>query len=1768
MGVDTRKPPLPAPTDLSSVDNGNNTTDDLATDLSRATDKTSYSIPEDGSPVTIATKRHKDGALTKHTNHSQTSLLIEYFEAAKTGDKVHSRPSVRVRVTPSSHKRSRTASDQLRVTELGKDRKPSYTRRISLGNKAADEKAGEATELSYSGESAISDRPPVEVEVLQNASDLSQSDISASHRLPTDSAISSMPPDSTLDGPLVPIITRRRSQSLERDLEKEEVIIKDSLKAPDRKRSRSLSRERITQKVMEKLTAKPAESMNVTKDVKASSRRKSSRDDVAAGGVSSPRRTGRSHKGDDLSGSAESSLVSSNANRKSGESISMRSGVSAASSINNPKLLQTVEDAIRRLILPELNALKEEQKTQKNRDKFEKAAARDSVGSYSSRDELKRRVSKHASAPDMSKSRPKVVLNRDGDDPGVVLSSDSIKGRKHRRSSRDSSDSRPESRSESRKSSGSRHRSKGEVAAAGLIGAGLTAAALKHHDSKESVDRKHHRKHRSSSRSRSASISESVGRTERDEHIPPMPMQSTLHGSEVTRDSIMSSGTERRRRSVSSQGEHTPVREVSRGSAGAVTSPDPQTPTRTPAALSRGLYSQHSNRSLGSLPRSAKSDRSLSGSKTAAITAAGVTGAVTLSHATEKQDINRDYTQYTPTREVSPVQSDASYREEHVQGGRREYVDSPRSPLSVSSLGRGYDRKHSNMSMNSATSTPSYKMPRAKERPKAVTLETPSMILGDRGDHGTPGKEADEFFQVNHEENERYRRELEEAGESPTSYKRNTGYTDDSVDGPFMDRMTAGQDIRGVGAIPEYVRTPVAVESAVASLHEPSNVSGQSSEMSPQKKSHFSAYSTYEDQLAKELPSPQTTREADPSSRLSPTKERWSTLKEQAARSLSSSKSNSQHNSHNSPQQSVNHSAHEEQEEPIDFSANALPLAHDPMPEIGHGFDSDEQSEVTTNPSIIQGPLGGEHYGGDRAHWPLEVTPLKGNASQGKDIDQFDGQGKTLLAGAGAATAAGIAAAAAARIQRDQDQHSPDQQNYEPSLEDEYNARVEDDYDDEPTAHPKNPFSPQSLRLDEGYISAAHAGAITPDSQVRDYYADARQGGQYTPDIAADDPFGPATTGKHGRHVSMNSHGMESPLYDSATGRGMDRIQSKDVVALMDHLTVRDAQRNARDTEILVTLVRSAAEMRNQFEDMKRFIAVQDAALMQNTNQKAVGIEQKILQGPRPQPLGSPRIPRQASTDDGSEDLPTKRRNVFRRALKGLSAKSTNDMANIENMLVQLLGEVEGLKEMQTASQPQLTQIRSQSHSLTSYENLRASGDAGYEPDGQAGTSSTPNHSGYLSNPSSLRQSGGAMHSGYDGRRGSEHRISTVLEGDEDTLDEHEARALDVGFENNERLLTPTQEVRRAQIHENSPPTQASGQFAAQSQENTPKRKHKSGSSSIFGIPKISRWSKTTTSTAPERNSIDRKSQIYSDHSRSGSQADLNFYDDDDDYRMNPDDRLRSKSTLGEGQARSLGGSQGRSPSPLIPEEDYDDPKYKAHRNSLNLEHPQPRPGPTHRRTGHLENQAVSFGNMPLSPRSEHGQDDEFDNKFDQWGSNPSLVLGRNNRLSGGSERYTHGRSLSPIDSEGGYSGHSASEQAQAPSKQQQQSAIAPKVSVEQSAPSRSYGSSYEGYSSPYSQGHLAPLEPIQEVRYSLETDRQVLTPSPSLHKSQGMSSPSRKITGPRPMRTTSGQGATSGSGNTPAANIGTVRRKPVSAREADAESIPSYRDSFESETF
>lgn len=413
--------------------------------------------------------------------------------------------------------------------------------------------------------------------------------------------------------------------------------------------------------------------------------------------------------------------------------------------------------------------------------------------------------------------------------------------------------------------------------------------------------------------------------------------------------------------------------------------------------------------------------------------------------------------------------------------------------------------------------------------------------------------------------------------------------------------------------------------------------------------------------------------------------------------------------------------------------------------------------------------------------------------------------------------------------------------------------------------------------------------------------------------------------------------------------------------------------------------------MRNSFEDMKKFIAQQDELLME-TSDKQHDRTQRAIGGPRPQPTSSPRTPRQAPGGDDDEDMRSKRKNLFKRALKGLSLKNTNDLSKIEDMLVKLLLEVEALRAAQDGK-PQ-----SQGNFTNSNDDVQHSSQQTYENEGQATTASSaedntappPKQSNYAPDLTTTRS------------QRKDRRISPVIERDEDqeTLEPHEQQILEHPLTSDPNLAS--RHRRGGSVPLSTPPRVpvASG---ALSTDTTPKkssektRKHKSSSSSFF--PKISRWSKTTASSVGEniRNSIQtaRKERNSSEMSRSGSDLAQGVYNTADYYDPRGDDRLRSSSSLVRTQ-------ENRPPSPLVPSQVSENPKYQAHRNSLNLQHPQPRQGPTSRYQTYLESQAQTFG-ASMTPTSE------------PWASNLSLSAANN-----AGQRPVSNRQ-SPV-SDGGYS--------------------------------------------------------------------------------------------------------------------------------------------------
>lgn len=370
--------------------------------------------------------------------------------------------------------------------------------------------------------------------------------------------------------------------------------------------------------------------------------------------------------------------------------------------------------------------------------------------------------------------------------------------------------------------------------------------------------------------------------------------------------------------------------------------------------------------------------------------------------------------------------------------------------------------------------------------------------------------------------------------------------------------------------------------------------------------------------------------------------------------------------------------------------------------------------------------------------------------------------------------------------------------------------------------------------------------------------------------------------------------------------------------------------------------------MRTSFEEMKKFIASQDGMMME-ANDKHHERTYRALGGPRPQPPSNSR-PRQVAFAD-EEDAKTKRQNVFKRALKGLSLKSGNDLTKIEDMLEQLLDEVEALRDQQdehfgTSARPSLDQ------------------DGYDERDGE-----TANRAQHSSRP------------------------STVPEVDEEENEEYSAEKEFLSPQLPSEENPGAAPVASGALEEMTPP-----------RSNEKSRKPKSGPASFF--PKISRWSKATGDNI--RNSIQPKNKdrfafpYDAAASRSGDLPSGPY-----DYSPQGEDRIRSRVSFDDQhlhqqpQVQDQEEEEGeRPPSPLVPSQMSEAPKYHAHRNSLNLQHPQPRQGPTGRYQTQLESQAHVYG-YPNSPQA------------DQWGSTSSVNMAQ--------KRNSVASRLSPI-SDAGYS--------------------------------------------------------------------------------------------------------------------------------------------------
>lgn len=426
---------------------------------------------------------------------------------------------------------------------------------------------------------------------------------------------------------------------------------------------------------------------------------------------------------------------------------------------------------------------------------------------------------------------------------------------------------------------------------------------------------------------------------------------------------------------------------------------------------------------------------------------------------------------------------------------------------------------------------------------------------------------------------------------------------------------------------------------------------------------------------------------------------------------------------------------------------------------------------------------------------------------------------------------------------------------------------------------------------------------------------------------------------------------------------------------------VRDAQRSARDTELVSLLMNSAIEMRNSFREIKDM--VQDTsddvifANVENTEKL-----HKAINGPRPYPGAGSRSIQSASQAETLNSA-AKKKNLWRRALEGLGARGASDLSRIEDMLMQLLGEVDVLKTQTVAQAPA-------SGAGRSADNLRPEGqyenDKGYEPEGDS-TASHASPAGHHD----IQQG----RSDADERDLPGQRVGAVAEDDEEYSYDHPGLAKERGMHDR---LTPGGDLasRGGSVPLDTPPrATAALHVQTLSAENTPRtergKKHKSSSSSGW-IPKISRWSETTASSVGKafRGSSKRESKYDENLLPSRSGSSLASYNEADRHDPYGEDKLHtglSDSNLQETNTNATGPA---GPSFLAPE----DPKYRAHRNSLNLQHPQPRPGPSQRFQTALETSAQDYHD-PATPRSA------------DWAGSATSV----NRLPQNTQRYSNSSS-------------------------------------------------------------------------------------------------------------------------------------------------------------
>ncbi|EGR45535.1 uncharacterized protein TRIREDRAFT_123540 [Trichoderma reesei QM6a] len=1527
--VSRKSLPLPAPTETDET----TTPSELTADISKLGDeKSGYSLRDDGNPVTIRTRGHR-------SHRSQTSLLIEYFEGSRTGSSTSRKPSVRVRLTPSSSKKGRR-DHNIQVTETKTSRKGSLTRRIPLEDEfhsreleipGVDDGHSMTSYASATEESTVS-RNPIDIEITQSQQPQQRRRRPASPLIPTSEKESSYPPGNGSEISAIPTDSFLDGSGPGGDLgsgEHPEEIVEDTraTKTRTKERSSKSSSDKPKEKgERERKRRSKSRASSISElppdDTYTSSRRRSSRSRNPEGHVSHV-------------SAADSSVLSSNLapSHRSVDTRSMRSGASK-SSINNPKLLETVEDAIRRLILPELSALKREQSKREGR-----RASFTSTGTSGSREDIVQDRRRSASQrPDSTRdkealkenAKPKERRNRearhDYDDLSVHSPSRDSLGADY--SIHDDGDTPKRS---------------GKLAKAALAaatGAAAAQALSNVTDDQSEVGEKRHRerrRRRTESRVRSQSLGRERYAEEYDDDeepppAPPMPLMSEINPSEMTRTSILS---------AESDGPHSATEEIAPLADQQREIPSPSstpTPSRTPTDVHQALGRSHANVSHGdltALPRGKKE---------------------------YNQNIEYETDEFGNKIPVGPYDGYDGNPRDIDQG---DYPDD------------GYEDAY----YSTQDVPPPLKYVPYQAGARGLS-PIPSVSGFTEADGETPNRNSrgDVYSSIKS-------RNSMQSIDSVTSNFKSREVDPASAEASSVGQTAAGKPVHGIAANPNIIHPAIAAESVVASLYgsmlDQSVLTGvysgagdsnlsydersklQSSRGASPEKQVGMEHHEYEDDRQ---PTPGQSHdymeyELDENGRkVARTKYRQSPTSSEAAitagavgaaaAALKAAQERKQATVEDAaegdfepagvfrnksfkeramegwkPRNTPTHSLDRlDYETAPRMEASGVPDHEDPMPEIGYIDD-----DLVTNPSILQDePTPGQ--------WSGKATPTEYGQVIPKSQSDEDMR----------------------------DAHLDDEAalSKQPSQEDEWRRTSAERKRDTLLTNPYEDASPVvNPALNDNLLASRGLGFGTGSPGYKYDEGYMSNGPNRTPEV---EPKGKAVRmpgpsnymggqdplygQDNNRALSGMSQGMASPFYDASTGGGIERIENKDIVALMQHLMVRDAQRSARDTEIVALLMNAAIEMRNSFRDLKELVqdTGEDVIFANSENTEKL---QKAINGPRPYP-GPRSVQSNSVAGTTADDITVKKKALWKRALQGLSAKGTSDLTRIEDMLMQLLGEVDVLK---TQTAPPISARVSTSGAGQSFDNLQPEGqyehDKGYEPEGN----STASHAS---------QSQGQRHF-------SDHRIDTVPEHEDEYEYDHPTPTAE-----RTQVISPLGTVDR-DVHrggslppEDAPQVSGQGYDHPHSADNTPRsdkgKKGKSGSSSWF--PKISRWSGTTASSVGKALRGNTKKDAKDDVLQSRSASSMASRDDLYPLDTYGDDRFHNGYL--EGGRLAPPHEILESSAPIVPTiATPEDPKYKAHRNSINLMHPQPKQGQTERFRNALEYSAQDF-DAPATPRT------------------------------------------------------------------------------------------------------------------------------------------------------------------------------------------------------